>query len=157
MNNHAHHVMQTLYDGAGIYTVSMNRNSVINGNCVHDNPGYIDKKRGRGGFPGGIYLDEASGGFEVTQNVVYNVGKPYNYNDMGYTGFHWAEREMTNNIHENYFGILPDCEKKPNLCREYNRLKSTNLYGVSPESENFLTHIIDNAGLEEGYKNLLDM
>jgi len=69
--NHIHHVMQSLNDGGGIYTLGNQPGTIIRGNHVHDNPG----------APGGIYLDEGSGFIEITGNCVYGVSRPMNYNN----------------------------------------------------------------------------
>ena len=127
--NYIHHVMQKLHDGAGIYTLSMQAGSAIKGNLIHDNgeiePGYgaipiLWHKSGRKatpeaeaatklkGFPGGIYQDEASGGFEVTGNIVYNVAIPYFYHEVEIEG-----RFETNNIHDNYFNVKPEDRDYP--------------------------------------------
>ena len=121
--NHIHHVMKKLHDGSAIYILSMQDDSTIIGNHIHDNGGfngegfqeevfnhfywkqtdfdqqYTSKK----GFPGGIYLDEASGGFLVTGNVIYNVVVPIFYNNVGI-----PRRFETNKIHKNIRNIKPD-------------------------------------------------
>jgi hypothetical protein len=120
--NHVHHVMQKLHDGGGIYTISMNSNSKIIGNLIHDNGMFdgIDSHEGvfrhspshgpehgkiytqKKGFPGGIYLDQASGGFEVTGNIVYNVVIPIFYHDYGMDNVF-----ETNKIYDNFFNVKP--------------------------------------------------
>ncbi len=127
--NHVHHVLEKLHDGGGIYTLSLQPDSVIRGNHVHDN-GRFDGHRfdqdmlvGSGltlpketlkqvetlkGFPGGIYLDEASGGFDVSENIVYHVAVAFNYHDVGMNG-----RFRTNRIHDNHFNIPPDDPRFP--------------------------------------------
>jgi len=89
--NHIHHVMRSLGDGGGIYTLGNMAGTGIRGNHIHDNPG----------VPGGIYLDEGSGFIEVTGNVVYNVHTPMNYNNRS------QNRIATCNEHDNFFGIRP--------------------------------------------------
>lgn len=90
--NFIHHVMQTMHDGGSIYTLGNMPGSVIRGNHVHDNPG----------TPGGIYLDEGSGFIEVTGNLVYNVTKAMNYNNMA------QSRTATCNEHDNFFDGKPE-------------------------------------------------
>ncbi len=145
--NHVHHVMQKLHDGGGIYTLSLQPGSTIIGNHIHDNgvfegtPYYGDLHTedintyssdivkyltSRGGFPGGIYLDEASGGFEVTGNVIYNTAVPCNYHNVG-----MKNRIRTNFFHDNYYNLKPDefylveaFAKKAGLEEEFLYLKS---------------------------------
>jgi hypothetical protein len=62
----------------------------------------------RGGSPGGVYLDEASGGFYVSENVVHSVAYPFHLNDNGI-----ANRRFTNWIYDNYFNYYPDEEDFP--------------------------------------------
>jgi hypothetical protein len=142
--NHIHHVMQKLHDGAAIYTLSMQADSVIKGNVIHDNGGFeqgadsiemyysgrkptpeVEKIIKSKGFPGGIYQDEASGGFEVTENIVYNVCISYFYHEVVIDG-----RYETNNIHDNYFNVKPgekeypiELAEKAGLEEEYRHLK----------------------------------
>ncbi|MBJ6360127.1 S-layer homology domain-containing protein [Paenibacillus sp. GCM10012307] len=110
-NNYIHKVMQQLHDGAAIYTLSMMEGSSIEGNLIHSVPGW----------PGGLYLDEGTGGFVVRNNIIYDVSSPYHYNDIGMQG-----RQATNSIQTNYFG-------------------------VTPGSANYPTHIASNAGIQEAY------
>ena len=141
--NHIHHVMQKLHDGGGIYTLSMQQDSTIIGNLIHDNgdltgdghPGdLLIAVRGNKskeaelagqlkGYPGGIYLDEATGGFQVTGNILYHVAVPIHY--------HMTVRERfeTNHIHDNY-------------CR------------MRPGDEGFPTALAAKAGLEEEFRDL---
>ena len=113
--NHVYNVMSRLTDGAGIYTLSMMENTRIIGNHIHDNPKNLDyyeqsefmTAKYTQGWPGGIYLDEGSGGVEVTGNLVYNVIQPFFYNNLMYKGYPWYEREDTNKVHNNYFGDMP--------------------------------------------------
>jgi hypothetical protein len=145
--NHIHHVLQKLHDGGGIYTLSMQAGSVIRGNHVHDNGCFsgdrferdwlvgnstylpkadLDRLSTIRGFPGGIYLDEASGGFTVTGNLVYNVAVPFNYHDVGMDG-----RCGTNRIQGNFFNI-------------------------APTDTGFPATVAESAGLSPQYRHLLD-
>ncbi|WP_422080772.1 right-handed parallel beta-helix repeat-containing protein [Ulvibacterium sp.] len=127
--NHIFNVMTRLTDGAGIYTISMMENSKIIGNHVHDNPPNLDYEQSEDmiakhthGWPGGIYLDEGSGGIEVTGNLVYNVVQPYFYNNLLNNEFPWYERENTNRIHNNYFGHMPFNSDELRYLKEHNQL-----------------------------------
>ncbi len=95
--NHIHHVMQTLTDGGGIYTLSNQPRTVIRGNHIHD----------ANGSPGGIYLDEGSGFIEVTGNCVYKVRRPMNFNNRV------QNRIATCNVHDNAFGVGPGSTRGP--------------------------------------------
>lgn len=126
--NHIHHVMQRLHDGSAIYTLSMQAGSTIIGNHIHDNGGFngigfqgevfnhfywqqtdFDRQfTSKKGFPGGIYLDEASGGFLVTGNIIYNVVVPVFYNNVGI-----PERFESNKIYKNICNIKPDSPSFP--------------------------------------------
>jgi len=86
-NNHIHHVMQKRLDGGGVYTLGNMPGTIIEGNHIHDNPGW----------PGGIYLDEGSGFIEVRNNRVYNVPTPMNFNNRN------QNRIDTCNVHDNEF------------------------------------------------------
>jgi hypothetical protein len=86
-NNHIHHVMQKRQDGGGVYTLGNQPGTIIEGNHIHDNPGW----------PGGIYLDEGSGFIEVRNNRVYNVHTPMNFNNRN------QNRIDTCNVHDNEF------------------------------------------------------
>jgi len=141
--NHVHHVMQKLHDGGGIYTLSMQPGSVIQGNLVHDNGGmngegycgdimngngqtYTEEERkvpGIQGFPGGIYMDECSGGFVVSENIIYNVVVPINYHLAA------KDRDKTNQFYSNY-------------CR------------LKPGDKGFPVELARRAGLEEEFKHL---
>ena len=117
--NHIYNVMTKMHDGAGIYTLSMNQNSSIIGNYVHDNGNFkgipyeelfifriktdIDTPKckeiiERESFPGGIYLDEGSGGFIVKNNVVCNVACPFYYHYTGIVGVFETNTYKDNHI-----------------------------------------------------------
>ena len=91
-NNHISVTMQRLKDGGGIYSLSLMPGSIIRGNYMHDSKNFF----------GGIYNDEASGGFvtisdNITTSSVYD---PYFYHNVG--GYYpdraaQTEAVMTNN------------------------------------------------------------
>lgn len=130
--NHIHHVMQKLHDGGGIYTLSMQADSSIIGNLIHDNGSYnadgykngllvggagqnedeLSRVTRMAGFPGGIYLDEGTGGFEVSGNIVYNVTVPIFYHKTV------RNRFETNRIADNYTQIKPGEEGYPTAIAE---------------------------------------
>ncbi|MFB9278793.1 right-handed parallel beta-helix repeat-containing protein [Cohnella cellulosilytica] len=142
--NHIHHVLRKLHDGGGIYTLSAQPESVINGNYIHDNGSEPDvvcvedivrhtygnyEKYGHygsfHGFPGGIYLDEASAEFEISNNVIHSVIMPIHYHEVVKNAF------RTLSIFGNVTNILP-------------------------ESPLFPAAMAARAGLEEPYRHLLD-
>jgi hypothetical protein len=108
--NHIHHVMNPFQDGGGIYTIGNMPGTILRGNHIHDNVGE----------PGGIYLDEGSGFIEVTGNLVYDVRKPMNYNNLS------QNRKATCKEHGNFFGANADAAKhvakKAGLEAEYRNL-----------------------------------
>ena len=118
--NHVHHVMQLLHDGGGIYVLSMQPRSRIVGNWIHNNG------RGDQGMPGGIYLDEGSGGFEVAENIVHDVLSAFHYNDNQKI----PGRKESNHLHRNHFDMVPDDPGFPRAAA-------------------------DRAGLEPSYRDLL--
>lgn len=126
--NHIYNIMQTLHDGAGIYTLGLQNGTRIIGNYIHNTTNirekYRDKLfvsppprpssinaneiRAREGFPGGIYLDEASGGMTVKNNIVHGAALGLFYHDVGIKG-----RYETNNIKDNYLNVYPDDDDFP--------------------------------------------
>ncbi|MBW4624059.1 MAG: right-handed parallel beta-helix repeat-containing protein [Brasilonema octagenarum HA4186-MV1] len=72
-NNEISNVMNTLDDGAGIYTLSNQDNTLISDNNIHD----LVRSPWAAGYPiTGIYLDQASGGITVIRNKIDNVVMP---------------------------------------------------------------------------------
>jgi hypothetical protein len=59
-NNHIYDVMQKVFDGGGIYTLSQREGLVIENNYVHDVKNHF----------GAIYLDNSSAGYIVRNNVL---------------------------------------------------------------------------------------
>lgn len=152
--NDVHHVMRKLHDGGGIYTLSMQPESKIVGNYVYSNgadlfyddavfPGEVfvansslqehaadhRKYSQARGYPGGIYMDEATGGFEVTGNVVHDVAVPILYHEIV------KDRFRTNRIYGNIVHVRPgepgfpqDAAEKAGLEPEYrHRMKGMGL------------------------------
>ena len=92
--------MMKLHDGAGIYTLGDMPGSSIRYNVIHDNAGW----------PGGIYLDEGSGGMTVEDNIIYNTQVSINHNIREYT---WGYKNDHPKILDNYSNISPDMEDYP--------------------------------------------
>lgn len=69
-DNHIHHVMQTLSDGGGIYTLGLQPDSCLRGNVIHDVPVNVGRAESNG-----MFLDQGTGGFAIEKNVIYNVDR----------------------------------------------------------------------------------
>ena len=67
-HNHVHHVMRSLEDGGGIYSLGLTPGSVIRGNLVHD-VGTPPNAIGHG-----IYIDGGSSGLLCESNVCHDCG-----------------------------------------------------------------------------------
>jgi F5/8 type C domain/Right handed beta helix region len=71
-NNIIHNFMNVLKDGGGIYTLSLQPNSVIDANYIYDQ--YNEPSYG-----GNIYPDQGSNGFTISNNVVINYAHRWVY------------------------------------------------------------------------------
>lgn len=100
-NNDISQCMMKLHDGAGIYTLGDMPGSSIKGNLIHDNVGW----------PGGIYLDEGSGGMTVDQNITYNVQVDLNHNVREHTYGYKADHYVDGG--NNFYGVSPDNSRYP--------------------------------------------
>lgn len=92
-NNDIHDVMQYLYDGGCIYTLSYMPGSVISGNLVYNSRHF------------GIYNDQGSGGFaEMAENIMYKCGYGayyyHNINSLYTARMKATEKSMYNNYFE---------------------------------------------------------
>jgi len=67
-DNHIHHVMLTLSDGGGIYTLGKQPGSALRGNLIHDVPANAGRAESNG-----MFLDQGTGEFVIEGNVIYNV------------------------------------------------------------------------------------
>lgn len=69
--NHIHDVMKIVDDGGGIYTLGWQPGTVLRGNLIHD------VRRSEYTFcsspNNGIFMDQASRGFLVEDNIIYNT------------------------------------------------------------------------------------
>jgi hypothetical protein len=106
-NNNIHHVMASLDDGGGIYTLGRQPGTIIRGNHVHDSRNLTSKR----GWSQGIYLDEGSGFIEVTDNLVYGMTTMHCNN-------HAQNRIATCRIHDNLFGQKPSSPAVPGITGE---------------------------------------
>jgi F5/8 type C domain len=71
-NNVVHDFMNVLRDGGGIYTLSLQPNSVIKGNYIYNQYNTPD-------YGSNIYPDQGSNGFTISNNVVVNYGHRWLY------------------------------------------------------------------------------
>ncbi|MBI2082517.1 MAG: right-handed parallel beta-helix repeat-containing protein [Deltaproteobacteria bacterium] len=70
-NNEVHHVCQILTDCGGIYTLGHQTGSFIRRNLIHDIP-FTSHHLHKTSLMG-IYLDQGSNGFTVSENIVYRI------------------------------------------------------------------------------------
>ena len=70
LNNHIHHIMQTLSDGGGIYSLGLQPGSLIQGNLIHD----VSVNVGRA-ESNGMFLDEGTKDILIKDNIIYNIAK----------------------------------------------------------------------------------
>ena len=68
--NHIHHVMQTLSDGAGIYTLGRQPGTILRKNHIHD----VSVNAGRA-ESNGIFMDEGTTELLVEENNIYNIAR----------------------------------------------------------------------------------
>ena len=69
LNNEIHHTSQVLCDAGGIYTLSVQPDSEMSGNYIHDI--YLPVWADYG--TAGIYMDEQTAGYTVRDNVIENA------------------------------------------------------------------------------------
>lgn len=69
-DNHIHHVMLTLSDGGGIYSLGSQPGSALRGNLIHDIPANVGRAESNG-----MFLDQGTGNFVIEENVIYNVSR----------------------------------------------------------------------------------
>jgi hypothetical protein len=68
--NHIHHVMQTLSDGGGIYTLGRQPGAKLMENVIHDVPLNAGRAESNG-----MFLDEGSDQMEIAENTIYGVDR----------------------------------------------------------------------------------
>jgi Right handed beta helix region len=73
-SNHIHHVMNRLFDGGAIYTLSKQPGTVISQNYIHDlTPSPWVPEGPQRQWLSGIYLDQGSSFIRLQDNVIINV------------------------------------------------------------------------------------
>ena len=94
--NHIHHVMQTLSDGGGIYTLGRQPGTVLRGNLIHDVPLNAGRAESNG-----LFIDEGSSEILIEQNTIYNI-------ERSPIRFHKATTDLVrNNVLVTSSGIPP--------------------------------------------------
>jgi hypothetical protein len=68
--NHIHHVMQTLSDGGGIYTLGRQSGSTLRANHIHAVPLNAGRAESNG-----MFLDQGTKGFTIENNVIHNLAR----------------------------------------------------------------------------------
>ncbi|WP_236972375.1 right-handed parallel beta-helix repeat-containing protein [Membranihabitans marinus] len=68
--NHIHHIMKTLSDGGGIYSLGLQPGSQLTNNLIHD----VTLNAGRA-ESNGMFLDEGTKDVLVSGNIIYNIAK----------------------------------------------------------------------------------
>jgi len=66
--NHIHHVMQTLSDGGGIYTLGRQPDTALRGNVIDDVPLNAGRAESNG-----MFLDEGSSEILIEGNTIYHI------------------------------------------------------------------------------------
>jgi len=130
-NNYIHDVMKVLGDGGGIYTLSAQPDSTISGN-------HLQKMYGSyGGW--GIYPDEGSAYFTITNNVVEQTGRWISM---------WTSTIHDNIVKHNY----TDTTSMANACTNCTLSDNTIVKNGNWPAE--AQAIMNNAGLEQAYWDL---
>lgn len=95
--NHIHHVMQTLSDGGGIYTLGRQPGTSLSHNHIHDVPLNAGRAESNG-----MFLDEGTDQITIEDNVIYGI-------DRSPLRFHRAE----DNVVKNNVLVIPDANTPP--------------------------------------------
>jgi hypothetical protein len=93
--NDIHHVMQVLSDGAGIYTLGLQPETILKRNRIHDIPVNAGRAESNG-----IFMDEGSTSIVVDGNVIWRTARsPLRFHKAG-----------SNVIRNNQFFLDPGVE-----------------------------------------------
>lgn len=136
ISNHIHHIMEYLYDGGGIYVLGAQPGMLISGNVVHDQYGII------GELPAAIYLDIGCRYVTISNNITYSNLNDYLIHD----GVNSNSIEYDHDFEFNYW----DTEPSPLW-----QFSSTITYKTQIGNGNVPSSILDNAGLQAAYIDLL--
>jgi len=101
-NNHIHHVLQTLTDGGGIYTLGRMDGCTLEGNYIHD----ITRAKGAiGSHSNGIFFDQSSKFLQVRSNLIHTVeNESIRFNQTSEENMEWEG---------NYFDVEPTGDDFP--------------------------------------------
>lgn len=134
--NHIHHVMQTLSDGGGIYTLGLQPGTALRGNAIHD----IVRNAGRAPS-NGMFLDQGTTDIVIERNVFWAI-------DMTPIRWHWTYH---NTVRQNVFVLREGQE-----IAYYNRAKAEDIayednvtLGESPDPQGHAAGIVRGAGVRD--------
>ncbi len=80
--NHIHHVMQTLSDGGGIYTLGLQPGTVLRGNAIHNVPANAGRAPSNG-----MFLDQGTTGIIIEDNLFWAI-------DTTPLRWHWTYKNV---------------------------------------------------------------
>jgi hypothetical protein len=86
--NNIHHVLQTITDGGGIYTLGQLNGSILKENYIHN---IVRHPLAVGGDSQGIFFDESSQGAIVERNVITEVKNSIGFNGTKKENMIWKE------------------------------------------------------------------
>ncbi len=143
VDNHIHHIMQTLSDGGGIYTLGAQPESALRGNLIHDVPTNAGRAESNG-----MFLDQGTGEFVIEGNVIYNVARSP-------LRFHKGWKNLVRNnvlaVGENVPLVRYNDTKQERITLESN----TVVRAGAPELAKAITEIRSRAGLQPSYRQRL--
>lgn len=136
-NNDIHDIMQYLYDGACIYTLSYMPDSVISGNLMYNSRHF------------GLYNDQGSGGYvDITENIMYkcNYGAYYYHN---ISNLYTARMKATEKVmHDNFF------EWESSTDEYYNAVRNrAGIFDTAPMGKFASYELVKNASEELSVSN----
>ncbi|MCK4874160.1 MAG: right-handed parallel beta-helix repeat-containing protein [Phycisphaerales bacterium] len=124
--NHIHHVMQTLSDGGGIYTLGRQAGTVLRSNAIH----HIRRNDGRAPS-NGIFFDQGTMDLLVEENVIWAI-------DTTLIRWHWT---YENTVRNNTFVL-----RKGQQIAYYNRAKAEDITYQGNRTPDEATWSTDQAG-----------
>jgi hypothetical protein len=141
--NHIHHVMQTLSDGGGIYTLGRQPGTVLRGNAIH----HVQQNAGRAPS-NGIFFDQGTMDILVERNIIWAI-------DTTPIRWHWTYQ---NTVRDNTF-VLHEGQRMAH----YNRAKAEDITyedNRTPDESSWSPDqaeaIIRAAGKKRGRESLFD-
>ena len=110
--NDVGYCMTKMHDGGGIYTLGDMPGSSISYNSIHN----------MSSWPGGLYLDEGSGGMKVEGNISYDTPYTCFYNIREFTLGHRMDQP---DFKENYWNTAPESDAYPHELAEQIGIEKT--------------------------------